>query len=68
VAVSCEHSCSIKIGECLDQLSDYTLLFAARKFPSQKPYTKYISAYSAFVNLGTFVVATVIVTGTTVRV
>jgi hypothetical protein len=41
---------------------------AARELPQQKPCTKCVSAYSAFVSLGIFVVATVLVTGTTVRV
>jgi hypothetical protein len=40
-------------------------LNAARKLPSENPYTKCISA---LVNLGIFVVATVLVTGSTIPV
>lgn len=40
----------------------------AVEFPSPKPYMKSTSAYSALINHVIFVVATVLVSGTTVRV
>jgi hypothetical protein len=43
-------------------------LSAATEFPSQKPYTRCMSAYCALVHLGIFIFATILVTGTTVRV
>jgi hypothetical protein len=57
----------VKRAKLLRHRTGYTL-DAAREFPSQKPCSKCTTVYSASVNVGSYVVAAVLVTGTTARV